>query len=134
MKQGGTSTLEAGHIIISSAHRRPELDAGIYAYAKAGFGDYMGFSSAWGYWISAWLGNVSYLVLVFSTLGYYFPMFGEGNTVAAVVCASILLWLLHFLVLRGIQQAAFINTLATIAKVVPILLFIVIVIHCGILS
>ncbi|ERJ19037.1 Arginine-ornithine antiporter protein [Salinisphaera shabanensis E1L3A] len=109
------------------SNRRPDLDAGIYAYAKAGFGDYMGFSSAWGYWISAWLGNVSYLVLVFSTLGYYFPMFGEGNTVAAVVCASILLWLLHFLVLRGIQQAAFINTVATIAKVVPILLFIVIV-------
>ena len=109
------------------SNRRPDLDAGIYAYAKAGFGDYMGFSSAWGYWISAWLGNVSYLVLVFSTLGYYFPMFGEGNTVAAVVCASILLWLLHFLVLRGIQQAAFINTVATIAKIVPIILFIVIV-------
>ena len=45
------------------SNRRPDLDAGIYAYAKAGFGDYMGFSSAWGYWISAWLGNVSYLVL-----------------------------------------------------------------------
>lgn len=29
------------------ANRKPELDAGVYAYAKAGFGDYMGFSSAW---------------------------------------------------------------------------------------
>ena len=37
------------------ANRKPELDSGVYAYAKAGFGDYMGFSSAWGYWISAWL-------------------------------------------------------------------------------
>ena len=36
------------------ANRKPELDSGVYAYAKAGFGDYMGFSSAWGYWISAW--------------------------------------------------------------------------------
>jgi arginine:ornithine antiporter/lysine permease len=32
----------------------------------------MGFSSAWGYWISAWLGNVGYFVLLFSTLGYFF--------------------------------------------------------------
>ena len=35
------------------ANRKPDLDGGVYAYAKAGFGDYMGFSSAWGYWISA---------------------------------------------------------------------------------
>ena len=62
------------------ANRKPDLDGGVYAYAKAGFGDYMGFSSAWGYWISAWLGNVGYFVLLFSTLGYFFPVFGEGNT------------------------------------------------------
>ena len=29
------------------ANRKPNLDSGVYAYAKAGFGDYMGFSSAW---------------------------------------------------------------------------------------
>jgi arginine:ornithine antiporter/lysine permease len=108
------------------ANRKPELDAGVYAYAKAGFGDYMGFSSAWGYWISAWLGNVSYFVLLFSTLGYFFPVFGEGNTPAAVIGASVVLWGVHFLVLRGIHEAAFINLVTTVAKMVPLLLFIVI--------
>ena len=105
------------------ANRKPDLDGGVYAYAKAGFGDYMGFSSAWGYWISAWLGNVGYFVLLFSTLGYFFPVFGEGNTPAAVIGASILLWAVHFLVLRGIKEAAFINLVTTIAKVVPLALF-----------
>ena len=108
------------------ANRKPGLDGGVYAYAKAGFGDYMGFSSAWGYWISAWLGNVGYFVLLFSTLGYFFPIFGEGNTPAAIIGASILLWAVHFLVLRGIKEAAFINLLTTIAKVVPLVLFILI--------
>ncbi|QXE11337.1 MULTISPECIES: arginine-ornithine antiporter [Pseudomonas] len=108
------------------ANRKPDLDGGVYAYAKAGFGDYMGFSSAWGYWISAWLGNVGYFVLLFSTLGYFFPVFGEGNTVAAVIGASVLLWAVHFLVLRGIKEAAFINLVTTIAKVVPLLLFVLI--------
>ena len=106
------------------ANRKPDLDGGVYAYAKAGFGDYMGFSSAWGYWISAWIGNVSYMVLLFSTLGYFFPVFGEGNTLPAVIGASVLLWLLHFLVLRGIKEAAFINTVTTIAKMLPLALFI----------
>ena len=108
------------------ANRKPDLDGGVYAYAKAGFGDYMGFSSAWGYWISAWLGNVGYFVLLFSTLGYFFPVFGEGNTVASVIGASVLLWAVHFLVLRGIKEAAFINLVTTIAKVVPLLLFVLI--------
>ena len=108
------------------ANRKPDLDGGVYAYAKAGFGDYMGFSSAWGYWISAWLGNVGYFVLLFSTLGYFFPIFGEGNTPAAVIGASLLLWGVHFLVLRGIKEAAFINLVTTVAKVVPLLLFVLI--------
>ncbi|AZF44109.1 Arginine/ornithine antiporter ArcD [Pseudomonas sp. R1-43-08] len=108
------------------ANRKPDLDGGVYAYAKAGFGDYMGFSSAWGYWISAWLGNVGYFVLLFSTLGYFFPVFGEGNTPAAVIGASLLLWAVHFLVLRGIKEAAFINLVTTVAKVVPLVLFVLI--------
>ncbi|AMN82513.1 MULTISPECIES: arginine-ornithine antiporter [Pseudomonas] len=108
------------------ANRKPDLDGGVYAYAKAGFGDYMGFSSAWGYWISAWLGNVGYFVLLFSTLGYFFPLFGEGNTPAAVIGASALLWAVHFLVLRGIKEAAFINLVTTVAKVVPLVLFVLI--------
>ncbi|MGH8462958.1 MAG: arginine-ornithine antiporter [Pseudomonas sp.] len=110
------------------ANRKPDLDGGVYAYAKAGFGDYMGFSSAWGSWISAWLGNVGYFVLLFSTLGYFFPIFGEGNTPAAIIGASILLWAVHFLVLRGIKEAAFINLVTTVAKVVPLALFILIAI------
>ncbi len=122
----GVGMLTLAFVFQTLANRKPELDGGVYVYAKAGFGDYMGFSSAWGYWISAWIGNVSYMVLLFSTLGYFFPMFGEGNTVAAIVCASILLWLLHFLVLRGIKEAAFINLVTTVAKIVPLAMFVVI--------
>jgi len=110
------------------ANRKPNLDGGVYAYAKAGFGDYMGFSSAWGYWISAWIGNVSYFVLIFSTLGYFFPIFGEGNTLASIICASVLLWGLHFLVLRGVHEAAVINMITTVAKIVPLLTFIAIIV------
>jgi hypothetical protein len=42
------------------AVRRPDLDAGVYAYAKAGFGEYLGFFSAFGYWASACVGNVTW--------------------------------------------------------------------------
>lgn len=108
----------------SLATRRPELDAGPYAYAKAGFGPFIGFTSAWGYWISAWVGNVSYAVIVFSALSYFFPAFGDGNTWQAVLGASILLWIIHVLVLAGIRQAAVINLIVTVAKIAPVVLFV----------
>ncbi|RUV74831.1 MAG: arginine-ornithine antiporter [Mesorhizobium sp.] len=108
----------------SLATRKPDLDAGPYAYAKAGFGAFVGFNSAWGYWLSAWIGNVSYAVIVFSALSYFFPSFGDGNTWQAVLGASLLLWLVHFLILAGLRQAALTNLVVTIAKVAPIVLFI----------
>jgi arginine:ornithine antiporter/lysine permease len=107
--------------------RKPALDNGVYAYARAVSGEYVGFNSAWGYWVSAWIGNVGYLVAAFGALGYFFPALGEGNTPAAVLGASIVLWVVHGLVLRGIQGAAVLNAVVTLAKVVPLLLFIVLV-------
>jgi arginine:ornithine antiporter / lysine permease len=110
------------------AERKPELDAGVYAYAKAAFGPYAGFLSAFGYWIGSCIGNVSYWVLIKSTLGAFFPVFGDGNTPVAIAVASIGIWCFHFTILKGIRQAAFLNTIVTVAKIVPILIFIVLLI------
>jgi arginine:ornithine antiporter/lysine permease len=123
----GVGMLMLAFVFQSLSRRKPELDAGIYAYAKAGFGDYLGFLSALGYWSAALLGNVSYFVLIKSTLGLFFPVFGDGNTIAAVIVSSILLWTMHFMILRGIRQAAALNRIVTFAKILPIILFIVIV-------
>lgn len=107
--------------------RKPDLDNGIYAYARAGFGNFVGFNSAWGYWLSAFIGNVGYLVLLFSTLGKFFPIFEGGNTIPAIIAASIVLWATHALVLSGVQTAALVNIITTVAKIVPLTVFIVVV-------
>jgi arginine:ornithine antiporter/lysine permease len=110
---------------------RPELDAGIFAYAKAGFGDYVGFFSAFGYWASAVAGNATYVVLIGSTLGQVFPILGAGNTPASALLSTAILWAFHLLIVRGVRQAALINTVVTIAKFVPIVVFIVLVVLLG---
>ena len=106
--------------------RRPDLDTGIYAYARAGFGSYLGFASAVGYWIGCCLADVACLVLIKATLGLFLPVFGDGTTVVAIVSASILLWGVHILVLRGVKEAAALNIIATVAKIVPLAVFIAI--------
>ena len=35
---------------------------GPYAYARRAFGDFIGFQTAWGYWIAAWAGNAAIAV------------------------------------------------------------------------
>jgi arginine:ornithine antiporter / lysine permease len=122
----GLGMLMLAFVFQTLVNRKPEVDGGVYGYARAGFGNYVGFTSAWGYWVSAWVGNVGYLVLLSSTLGYWFPSFEGGNTFRAILVASVVLWVVQALTLRGVQSAAFVNTLVTIAKVVPILTFIAI--------
>jgi arginine:ornithine antiporter/lysine permease len=122
----GLGMLMLAFVFQTLVNRKPEVDGGVYGYARAGFGNYVGFSSAWGYWVSAWVGNVGYLVLLSSTLGYWFPSFEGGNTFRAILVASVVLWVVQALTLRGVQSAALVNTLVTIAKVVPILTFIAI--------
>jgi arginine:ornithine antiporter / lysine permease len=122
----GAGMLMLAFVFQTLVTRKPEVDGGVYGYARAGFGNYVGFTSAWGYWVSAWVGNVGYLVLLASTLGYWWPSFEGGNTFRAILVASVVLWIVQILTLRGVHSAALVNTLVTIAKVVPILTFIAI--------
>ncbi len=123
----GVGMLMLARVYQMLALRKPELDNGVYTYARALAGEYVGFNAAWGYWVSAWIGNVGYLVAAFGALGYFFPIFGDGNTAAAIAGASVVLWVVHALVLRGIQGAAVLNAVVTLAKIAPLLLFIVLV-------
>ena len=108
---------------------KPELDGGIYTYAREGFGDLMGFMSAWGYWLCATIGIVGYLVVAFEGLGTFTDnentiIFGQGNTLASFIGSSIIVWLVHILIANGVKEAASVNLIATFVKVFPLILFI----------
>ena len=122
----GAGMLMVAFVFQTLSVRKPELDSGVYIYAKAGFGDYLGFTAAFGYWMGCCFADAACLILIKSTMGLFFPIFGDGTTPTALAAATFLLWGVHFLVLRGVKEAAFINTVATVAKIVPILIFIVI--------
>lgn len=107
---------------------KPELTGGIFAYARGGFGKFLGFTSVYGYWVSCLLATVSYTALMFSSLAYFFPVFGEGNNLPSVIGASIITWICWALVVRGVKVAATVNILTTISKVVPLFVAIVAII------
>ena len=120
----GTGMIMLAFVFQTLAVRKPTLDSGVYAYAKAGFGEYLGFFSAFGYWAGSCVGNVTYWILIMSTLGALAPWLGEGNTVPAVALSTIGIWGFAWLVLRGAKDATTVNKVVTVAKVIPILVFV----------
>lgn len=110
---------------------KTDLTSGIYSYAKEGFGEYVGFNSAWGYWMSAILAQMSFITLLFASLGHFFPIFGSGSNLISMVVASVIVWGLSILVLRGVNQAVAINAVVVIAKIVPIIVVIVAILFAG---
>jgi len=122
----GFGMLMLAFVFQTLALRKPELDNGIYVYAQAGFGNYAGFNAAWGYWASNVVGNVFFMTFAMASIGAFVPGLGQGNTVLAVLLGSLGVWIFHILISRGVRQAAVINRIVTIAKLVPILVFVVI--------
>ncbi|MBO5761176.1 MAG: amino acid permease [Lentisphaeria bacterium] len=109
------------------AEAKPDATTGIYAYARLGFGKFAGFQMAWSYWLCNIFGNVGYAVLLMDAFDYFFPgKFTGGNNFLSIICGSLVIWLMNYIVLKGVHQAAFLNILGTIAKLVPIVLFILI--------
>jgi len=69
------------------------------------------------------------VVIAFSGVGLFTDSpehvyFGEGNTLYALIGSSIFVWIVHWLVSQGIKEAALVNLIATIAKIVPLVIFI----------
>ncbi len=104
---------------------KPEMTSGLYTYSKAGFGEYVGFNAAWGYWLSAILAYVTFQVGLFGSLSEVIPWLESGSSIKSLVIGSIILWLLICLVLRGVNQAVIINVVIVIAKLLPILFMVV---------
>lgn len=123
----GSGMLILALIFQRLAWRKPELDVGVYTYARVGFGRYTGFLSAFGYWCASCLGNVAYLVLIKSALAIVVPSFGAGNTLSAIVSSSLMIWVFHFLILRGVKGSSIANASMTVAKLLALGLFAVLV-------
>ncbi|WP_406629894.1 basic amino acid/polyamine antiporter [Ornithobacterium rhinotracheale] len=104
--------------------QRPDLSNGIYSYAREGFGNYVGFNSAWGYWIASATGNVAFAVMLNDAVGRFYPVLLNHGW-QTVVFGTVLIWFYNFLVLRGVKQAASINTITVVAKFITILVIII---------
>lgn len=104
------------------AHSYPQT-GGPYAYSRRAFGDFIGFQTAWGYWIAAWLGNVAIAVAFVGYLGHFWST-ASGNTttdhVIQAVVAAAAIWLLTAVNVLGVKQGGMVQGVTTVLKMLPL--------------
>lgn len=98
----------------------PSVSGGPYAYTKRGFGDFMGFLVAWGYWISIWCSNAAITVSLVSALSTFFPEL-NGNPVASSVTGLCAIWLLTWVNTKGVVASGKMQLVTTVLKIIPLL-------------
>ena len=106
---------------------KSKINGGIYAYAKEMFGDFVGFLSGWSYYLANLFSIIALAVMAANAMNYFVPnKFTGGNNLNSILLMSCFIWIFNYIVLKGVKKAAFINSIATITKIIPLLVFIII--------
>jgi basic amino acid/polyamine antiporter, APA family len=106
-------------LVFANLGRALPRTGGPYAYAKRAFGDFVGFQTAWGYWIAVWAGNAAIAVAFVGYLTVFWPEIGDNNLLGALVGIA-LIWLLTATNILGVREGAVVQLVTTVLKFVPL--------------
>jgi basic amino acid/polyamine antiporter, APA family len=97
---------------------------GPYLYARKAFGDFFGFEVGWMQWFTRAASQATIMAGTTVALGYYWPIVEAGwpRALFIVTLAAALAWVN----VRGIRQGAILVNAFTIAKLVPLALFVIV--------
>jgi APA family basic amino acid/polyamine antiporter len=122
----GWSVTLAGALLLATVYawlaRAIRNHGGAYGYARRAFGDSTGFVVAWSYWVCTWSANAAIAVAFAGSLGAVWPQ-ATATPVRGAACALGALWICTAVNLAGVREAARMQMLTTLLKLVPLLLF-----------
>src|SRR3954464_9160116 len=105
-------------LMFAALSRRLPADGGPYAYARAAFGNGIGFTNAWSYWITAWAGNAA---IVTGWVFYVEHFINKGSITGwSIVIALVGLWIPAAVNLVGTKSMAAVQLWTTVIKFIPL--------------
>ena len=108
-------------IVFSRLSKLVPKTGGPYIYPKEGFGDFIGFLSGWGYWLSVLVTNASIAIAFTGYLLIFIPFWSESQ-VAIIAVPIIVVWLLTWINSRGIKSGGYLQLTTTILKIIPLVI------------
>jgi APA family basic amino acid/polyamine antiporter len=105
-------------LMFAALSRRLPADGGPYAYARAAFGNGIGFTNAWSYWITAWAGNAA----IVTGWVFYAEKFVNKDHVAvwSILIALVGLWIPALINLSGVKNMGAVQLWTSVIKFVPL--------------
>ena len=117
----GIYTIMTGLCFAEAAAKLPRV-GGLYSYSHKAFGDFFGFISGWTFWIGYWITIAAETWAV----SYYMQFFLNVDSLTRVMIAAAITLFLTFINYRGIKLSGDVEDIFTIAKLLPLLLFIIV--------
>ncbi len=96
---------------------------GPYAFSREGFGDFLGFLVAWGYWISIWVSNAAIAIAFVGALSVFFPVLAV-NPIWAIAAALGSIWFLTWINALGVHSSGKMQLITTLLKLLPLVIII----------
>jgi basic amino acid/polyamine antiporter, APA family len=103
---------------------RFEGTGGPYLYTRAAFGRFIAFEVGWMQWFTRVTGQAAVVNAIALALGFYWPVMTGGIGRISMIATVTLA--LAWVNVRGIRQSALVINLFTIAKLVPLAVFIIV--------
>jgi APA family basic amino acid/polyamine antiporter len=107
-------------LLFASLTARLQADGGPYAYARAGFGNAVGFVNAWLYWLTTWGGNAAIATGWVLYVERFLNRDHDELTTVGLTLAG--LWLATALNLPGVKSLGRVQLWTSVLKFVPLLL------------
>ena len=108
-------------LMFGALARRVTLTGGMYAYTRAGFGDFAAFLVAWSGWISIWVSCAAIAIGFVAYLGAVVPAIGS-HPVLGALSGLALTWILVGINVAGVRESGIVGLLTTILKLTPLVL------------
>jgi APA family basic amino acid/polyamine antiporter len=107
-------------LMFAALSRRLPADGGPYAYARAAFGNGIGFTNAWSYWITAWAGNAA---IVTGWVFYVEKFVNTGHAAGwSILIALVGLWIPAAINLSGVKNMGAVQLWTSVIKFIPLAL------------
>src|SRR5512133_123040 len=106
-------------LVFANLGRAYPKTGGPYYFARRAFGDFVGFQTAWAYWIAAWVGNAAIAVAFAGYLGVFSHDVRTTNWLQAVIAVGAI-WLFTVVNILGARETGLAQVVTTVLKFVPL--------------
>jgi len=118
----GVYCILTGFCFAECAAKLPRA-GGLYSYAHAAFGDFIGFMTGWAFWFGYWITIATEQWAVAWYLKFFLPELSDFYRIIIAASSGLFLTLLNF---RGVKGSGDVEDVFTVGKLLPLLLFAVV--------